>query len=471
MIWAIAQQVGTQAVNYLIFVTLVLLLDPKELGLLGVAMVWISFLQIFSDIGFSAALIQRREIEPRHLSTTFFINVGLGGLLSAIAFALSQPVAFFFKHLELQPIIETLSVVFLINSFSLTHIAVAQRALKFRGLAIRDILASLAGGVVAIIFAYHNYGVWSLVAQQLVTCITGTLLFWYLSSWRPEVNQFSLESLSELWRYGSKIFFFNLFKFSSQNVDKILIGYLLSATALGIYTFAYKIVVFPAISIVGAVGVYLFPKLSRIQDELHLIQTSYLLLLKATTAIIFPSMITVFVLSPTVVPLFFGERWISAIPIMQILAIVAVMQSLISPVGQLMKAMNHPDWLLLWSIGFTIVTVLCIAVGSYWGMIGISIGLVIIHILGLSIITIIIARLTSINFSLVLNALWPMIAALSVFCFLLGLTLFIYMQLETNRVAVGLIGVMISTALYVIILNWLDKSFISAGLAYLSGRS
>ena len=82
MIWAIVQQIGTQGINYLIFIIFALLLDPKELGLLGVAMVWISFLQVFSEVGFSAALIQRSEVGAQHLSTTFFVNVSLGIFLS-----------------------------------------------------------------------------------------------------------------------------------------------------------------------------------------------------------------------------------------------------------------------------------------------------------------------------------------------------------------------------------------------------
>lgn len=470
MIWAIVQQVGTQGINYLIFIILTLLIDPKDLGLLGVAMVWISFLQVFSEVGFSAALIQRPEVEPQHLSTTFFINISLGILLSLIAFALSSYVALFFKISELRPIIQVLSIIFLVNSFSLTHVAIAQRGLKFRSLAIRDICATLIGGIVGIILAFLHYGIWSLVVQQLITYMTSTILFWHLSAWRPNLSQFSLESLKELWHYGSKIFFFNIFKFASQNIDKILIGYLLGATALGVYTFAYKLVVFPAVNIVGAVGVYLFPKLSRIQGNSTLIQTSYLLILKAISAIILPSMILVALLAPTLVPLVFGQKWVLAIPIMQILAIVAVMQALISPVGQLMKALNRPDWLLWWSIGFTIITAISIAIGSYWGMTGISLGLVIIHVIGLVIIFNIIVKLTSINLSLVSKSLQPTAIALSLFTLLLILVSFFSAFLTNDTIITNLVGVSLSTVLYVIMLNWFDRTFISTCLTYLFGH-
>ena len=469
MIWAIVQQLGTQGINYLIFIIFALLLDPKELGLLGVAMVWISFLQVFSEVGFSAALIQRSEVGAQHLSTTFFVNVSLGIFLSFLAFALSSYVALFFKIAELKPIIQVLSIIFLINSFSLTQVAVAQRGLKFRALAIRDICATLIGGVVGLILAYFHYGIWSLVIQQLITYVISTLLFWHLSPWRPDISQFSVESLAELWHYGSKIFFFNLFKFASQNIDKILIGYLLGATALGIYTFAYKLVVFPAVNVVGAVGIYLFPKLSRIQGNSTLIQNSYLLILKAISAIILPAMILVALLVPTVVPLLFGEKWVSAIPIMQILAIVAVMQAVISPVGQLMKALNRPDWLLWWSIGFTIITAVSITIGSYWGMTGISLGLLIIHAIGIIVISQIIVKLTSINSGLVFNSLQPTTIALSLFGFLLILVSFLSAFLENNAEIINFAGVAISAIFYGIMLNWFDRTFVSTCLTYLLG--
>jgi len=395
--WSLIQVVGKQGVSVLIFIVLSRLLGPKDFGLLGMAISWIGFIYAFSELGFSAAIIQKKEIEEKHLNTTFLINVALGFVLFIVGIIISIPAAAFFKTPEVRPIIIVLSVSFLINSFSLTQMAIAQRELKFKKLAIRDLAASIIGGIAGIIIAFLGYGVWSLVVQMLVTGIISSALLWQLSEWKPSFRYVGLDCVKELWPYSSKIFYFNLLKYFAQNTDKLLIGYFLGSIALGLYTFTFKIVVFPIMIIVGAIGNYLFPKYSRIQENIPSIKSSYLHINRLLGTFIAPTLFLILISSSYLVPWLFGEKWNGALPLFPIMAVLAFLQSIISPVGQLLKAANRPGWLFNWSIFITVLASLLMLLGVPYGIEGVAIGLTIAYLLGVVINMRILKKIIHIN--------------------------------------------------------------------------
>ena len=408
MLWSIIQVVGKQGTTFLIFAILAALLHPSDFGILGMAMAWIAFIQAFSEIGFGAALIQSQSVKSKHFSTVFFANIVIGILLTIVGILISWPSALFFKTPQLQPVVAVLSIGFIINSFSLTHVAIAQKKMRFRDLAVKDISSSLIGGGVGIILAYLKFGVWSLVAQSLTTNLIGALILWFIIKWKPAARDFSIQHLKELWPYSSRIFAFNILKYFAQNTDKLVIGYLLGSTALGLYTFAFKIVVFPVSIFVGAIGNYLFPKYAKLQDNIKAIRDSYQFILKAINSTVLPVLILIVFISPILVPYIWGEKWQQAIPLIQILAILALSQSLISPVGQLMKSLGHPEWLFRWSVYITIIVLAFIWFGAYkYGVIGATWGITAAYLTGLPINFFLVQRLTRLTLRNVLSTIYP----------------------------------------------------------------
>lgn len=457
MIWSIVQVIGKQGLTVVIFAILAFLLNPIDFGILGMAMAWIAFIQVFSELGFGAALVQRHEINLNYFSTIFFINVALGISLTFIGILLSWPCALFFKTQEVQPIMAVLSLGFVINSFSLTYIAIAQRELRFRDLAIRDISASLIGGIAGIIFAFLKFGVWSLVVQSLINYAVGTILLWNMSKWKPQLKEFSFQNVKDLWDYSSKIFGFQIFKYFAQNNDKLIIGYLLGPIALGLYTFAYKLTVFPVITIVGSIGNYLFPKFSKIQEDLETIKSSYLFINKVINCIVAPCMVIIALLSPSLVPPIFGQKWVSTIPLIQILAILGIIIPWISPAGQVMKALNHPGWLLNWSVLITILVSLFIWAGSTLNVTGATIGLVTAHIFALPIIFWMLSKLLHYSLKDILDSFAPS------FLSSLLMALLLWGILRNGEILGHFkiyIGLLFGITFYLIIMVFIDKPFL-----------
>lgn len=397
MIWSVVQHVGGQGLNLLIYLVLANLLTPEDFGLVGLATVWTAFLAAFAESGFGAALIQRRTIDARHASTTFAINLGVGAVLSLAGVLLSWPAATFTGDPRLQPVVAALSAGFLIRAFGLTHVALAQRDLRFRVLAVRDLSANAVGGALGIALALRGAGVWSLVAMSLVSALVGSALLWYITAWRPALSDVSLAAVRDLWRFSANILGFNLFKALAQNVDRLVIGRLLGTAAVGYYTLAVRLVLQPIGVVVGALGVYLFPRVARVQHDRPRARREYHRVFKLAVAATAPVSAVAVTAGPALVSWLLGPAWSPVAPLLAWLGIATLCRALFSPAGQLLKALGRPDWMLGWSVVITALTIAGVYAGSPWGVPGVAAGVGLAHALGVPVILTIVHRLDGLS--------------------------------------------------------------------------
>ena len=102
VVWSLIQRFGSEALNYATFFVLAWLLKPADFGVLGIASIWIGFISMFSELGLGSALIQRTSIRSDHLSSTFFLNLGVGVVLAATGVLASTWIARIFRAPEAQ---------------------------------------------------------------------------------------------------------------------------------------------------------------------------------------------------------------------------------------------------------------------------------------------------------------------------------------------------------------------------------
>lgn len=411
MIWSIVRQIGGQVATMIVYFALAALLPPRDFGVIGMAGAWLAILNAFCETGFGAALIQREQVRREHLSSTFAVNLVVGAALTLLGVALSYPAARFFSTPDLRPVMAVLSLGFLLRAFGLTQVALAQRELRFRALAVRDVSANVLGGSAGLGLALAGYGVWSLVGMTLVNGLVATVMAWRLGPWRPRLSEISRAAVAELWPYSSRMLGFNLFKAFAQNVDRMIIGRLLGVHALGVYAFASKAVIYPVTTFVGALGAYLFPRIARLQADAVRVRAVYRAVLIAVLNVVLPLLAVVVALASSIIPVL-GQQWREAVPLIQILALAALAQAIVSPVGQVMKGLGHPGWLVAWSVGLTLVTAVALAAGTAGGLRGASMAYVAVHALALPASLMIGWRLTGIGAIDLARIAWrPAVAA------------------------------------------------------------
>ncbi|HCD4714667.1 TPA: oligosaccharide flippase family protein, partial [Klebsiella pneumoniae] len=186
--WVAFSQFFKVIVQLVNIVYLARLIPPSEYGIMAMALVVINFGLLIRDLGTAAAIIQRKEIDDGIINSIFWLNLFMG-LFIAVAIIFASPlIASFFHTPKLIYVLLLISLIFPISSSSAAHLALLERASKFRVISLIEIFSALIGLISALILAYQGYGVYSLVIQTIVLNVISTILFWKISKWRPQLS-------------------------------------------------------------------------------------------------------------------------------------------------------------------------------------------------------------------------------------------------------------------------------------------
>jgi O-antigen/teichoic acid export membrane protein len=376
VVWSAIQSWGSQVISFAVFSLLARLLSPQDFGLVATAGVVVTFMQIFLEQGFSEAIVQRDELESEHLDTAFWTILGIGTLLTIIGFSSADIVANFFNQPQLTLIVRCLSFNFLFSALNSVQAAILSRQLYFKALAIRSLLATLAGGTVGIVMAFRGFGVWSLVCQQLSFGLVAVITLWRVSDWRPGFR-FSKKHFLEMFSFGINIVGFNFLNFFSRHGDDLLIGYFLGAIALGYYNVAYRILLVMTQLLVRILTQVALPTFSRLKQEPEKLRNAFYSATQLSSLISFPIFISVAVLAPEIVRVVFGNKWESSIPVMQALSLVGPLHCIFFFNGSLMIAMGKPSWRLWVTFINSVSNFIAFFLVVKWGILAVAMAYVI----------------------------------------------------------------------------------------------
>ncbi len=358
VVWSGVQKWGARLLGSVVFFVLVRLLDPEDFGLIALASVFVAFAEVVVSQGFTQAIIQREDLEPEHSDSAFWTSIGLGSVLSVVIVLIAPFIAQGFSEPELSPVIRWLSLTFFLSALSGVQEAILQRDFDYKKLASRHLLGLVSGGVVGVAMAFMGYGVWSLVAQQIVTRFVSTVTLWALSPWRPAFR-FSKRHFDDLFAFEVNELGSRILNFFSRRTDDLLIGIFLGPVALGFYSIAYRTLMIMTDLFASTLSSVAFSLFSRLQANKADMRRNFLNATRLSSLFAFPAFIGLIMVAPEFVRVVFGEQWIESIPVLQVLLIVGTLQSVSLFNNVVFKAMGKPSW----ALGFTSL----IAVGNVIG--------------------------------------------------------------------------------------------------------
>lgn len=367
VIWSVIENWGRQAISFAVFFVLARLLGPEAFGLVALATVFLAFVGVFIDQGFSQAIVQRQEVEPEHLDTAFWTNIGVSTLLSVLCIASADWVAGLFKEPALAPIVRWLSLNFILLAFSSVQQALFQRKLAFKTLALRSLVAIVVSGTVGVTMAFMGFGVWSLVGQQLSSSFTQALVLWGASDWRPGFRV-SGRHFRELFAFGISIVGYAFVNFFNRRADDFIIGYFLGPVALGYYSVAYKLLLVMIELLTRIIDKVAVPTFAKLQTAPERLRKAFLKVIKLTNLITFPCFIGVSILSSELIPILFGNQWQPSISVMKILAFIGIVESAYIFKSSVILAMGKPMWRLGIGILNSTVSMIGFCIAFRWGI-------------------------------------------------------------------------------------------------------
>jgi PST family polysaccharide transporter len=359
-------------VSSAVFIVLARMLYPADFGTVALASVFVVLVSVLVESGFAEAIVQRKEVVPTDLNTAFWVNNGIGIVLTIVLVAVAGVISELLRQPGLAPVLRALSAVFVLGALASVPQAILRRDLAFRAIALRGLVATAAGGVVGIAMALAGAGVWSLVGQMVATALVGTVILWVMCPWRPG-RSVSATSLRLLLRFSAKILGERLALFASRRSDDFLIGVVLGPVALGLYSVAYRIILILTETVIWTLEGVAFPLLSRLQDDAERRRRAFYSLTGLCVAAAVPAFLAVAVLAPELIRVAFGARWAGAIPVMQILALVGIPHAAMYCNKAALNASGRPDLSLRIALLTGVINVVAFVLVVRWGILAVAV--------------------------------------------------------------------------------------------------
>lgn len=316
-LWTFGERVGAQLVSLIVSIVLARLLLPADYAIIGVVTIFFNFANVIIASGLNTALIQKKDSTLTDYSTILFTSVAVSVLIYFILFFTAPLIAAAYEIELLIPVIRIMSLALIVNAVKSILTAYISNTLQFKKLFMSTIAGTLISAVVGISMAMTGFGVWALVAQQMINAVAGTIVLFAVTRFKV-LWTFSVQSFKELFGYGWKIFVTSIITVLYDEINPIIVGLRFSAVDLSFYTKGKS---FPSLlnsTIGNTLSTVLFPVMSKVQDDMSAVLSITRKYIRVASYLIFPLMCGFFAISESFVRLLLTEKWISAVPYIQI---------------------------------------------------------------------------------------------------------------------------------------------------------
>jgi O-antigen/teichoic acid export membrane protein len=368
---------GGQAVLQLAAVILLArLLQPSDFGIFTASMVIAGFCTIFSELGVGPAIVQRPNLEPRHIRVGFTLSVLLSFATGALVWTAAPAIAGFFQMPELTAVVRVMALAFPMQGVSVVAMSLAQRELRFRWLASVDASAFALGFVVtAPLLTLIGLGIWALVGaymtQQAVRMIVLTL-----GQRHQRWPLLELDALRDLLYFGAGFTLARIGNYVAGQGDNLVVGRMLGAQSLGLYGHAYQLMAAPAMLFGQILDRVLFPAMARVQLEPVRLARAYRTGISFCALVMLPSGILIAILATEIVGVLLGPAWAGVAEPLRILAFGMLFRTsykLSDTIARATGAVYARAWR---QAVFAAAIIVSCAIGQVWGLVGVAFGVV-----------------------------------------------------------------------------------------------
>ena len=377
MVWTALQKYSTMFISFISSIILARLLTPYDYGCIGMLSIFMVLAEAFIDGGFGAALIQKKRPSQEDYSTIFYWNLCMAVLMYAILFVAAPAIARFYKIPLLSNVLRVQGLVLFIYAFNIVQRNQLRKKLNFKVLSIVTVSTSLIALCITIAMAYKGFGVWSLVAQNLITAAIPAIVFWFYIKWRP-IWTFSWKSFKELFGFGFYMFLTSMLNTLGQQIQGLLIGKVYNPTTMGYYSKAHGFEKLASNSVSSIMTQVTYPLYAEVQDDKLRMINMIKRITMTLSYFTFPIMFILILLAKPIFVLLFSEKWLPSVPYFQVLCLAGLANCLMSVNLQTISAIGKSKAMFIWTVVKRTVGISAIVVGLLlFGMKGLLGGVII----------------------------------------------------------------------------------------------
>lgn len=341
-LWKLLERFSSQGISLLVTIILARLLLPSEFGIIAIIAVFIELSNVIIDGGLNTALIQKKDADNLDFSTILYVSMALAAVIYLFLFLMAPLIARFYDNELLVPVFRVLSVNLFFNSFNAIQRAYIAKHMLFHRLFYCNLVAITISGATGIGLAYAHFSVWALVFQQISYQAVLTVTMWFTVKWRPLYSA-SYQRFKGLFNYGWKIFATNFIISIYENVRSLIIGKLYQPATLAYFDRGKQLPSLVITNISISLQTILLPAIADIQDERERVKLMMKRSIEIVNAVTMPLLVGLIVSAKPLVVLLLTERWLPAVPFIQIFCIAFMMIPIQSSNMSAIKAMGYSD--------------------------------------------------------------------------------------------------------------------------------
>lgn len=355
-LWTFVELSGHQLISFIFYVFLARLLGPGDFGIMALAVTILFLFDMILRNWITEPVVQRRDLEPAHLDTIFWVDIALAAVLCGLAIGFARPVANLFGQADLEAVLVWLAPTLLLKSLVIVKIALLQRDMVFRMLAIRSLVAAIGSGAVGLWMAFAGYGVMSLVGREIANVTIVFVILWAATPWRPGLRM-SWRHFRDIFGFGKHMLAMGFIGYLSVHLITPLIGYFMSSVSAGLFNIANRITTTFASINEFAINRVTVAAFSQVQNDPKRLTRAFYKSVEFTSLVWFPVFFGLSSVAPEMTLTLLGEKWRDAIPLIQLLVLSGPARSLNGCGRSVLVARKKARWLLIENLVLVFIVV------------------------------------------------------------------------------------------------------------------
>jgi O-antigen/teichoic acid export membrane protein len=366
--WMVLFKLVERSLGLVSTLILVRVLSPQDFGLVAMATSFIFMAELLTSFGFDVALIQNQAANDRHYHTAWTCNVLVGLSIFLLMLAAAAPIAAFYAEPAVFWVVCSLALAPLIGGCENIGVVAFRKELRFRSEFAFQISRKLAGFAVTVPLAFWLRSYWALVAGILASKIAGTTISYFAHPFRP---RFSISGAKSLFSFSRWLLVSNVLAFLKERLTDFIIGRSQGAATLGLYNVAYELASLPTSELAAPINRALLPGFSRIAQDAEQLRSAYVNAIGILALFALPAAAGIFAVAEFLVPVVLGAKWLSAVPLIQILGMFGAIQLFHSSMCAVLIAIGRPAAVVKANVVFVLLLViLLIALVGRFGAAG-----------------------------------------------------------------------------------------------------
>jgi len=336
--WSVLSRLCVRGLGFISTLILARLLVPEDFGLVVLATTCVGMLEIMGEFGLDTVLIAKQDSTRQLYDTAWSLQILRGVVLAALVFFGADGIAWLLDEPRLTLILHWLALSALLQGFINIGIVEFRKELMLEKELQFQVIQKLISFFVTLGLAYYWRNYWALVAGIVTGQAIGLLLSYLMSSYRP---RFDLSEWRTVFHFSKWLLFINLLNYVSNRGDSLIIGSKVGAGAVGYYGIANEVASMPTNELVFPIQRAVFPGFSKLSSDLYVLRDSYLSVFSLVVMLAAPLGVGISLVAEPMVNIVLGEKWLLAIPLMEILAISGAFRVMGAGAGSVMYALGQ----------------------------------------------------------------------------------------------------------------------------------